>query len=166
MSIAQYDHTEDERYAENRNIEVSIPQYRHWDWWFGGCEFKPQRGQFLTKFILCCVTLDLSDNLTEMPQIGLSWKTQTIVKNSNQWEKLDFVAATGNVWNERDGGTTAWSFWTKQRCVVLTSRKKFFKNRLKFGKSKGHRFRSGIFLPQWYWFRVADPEFSTGGQLY
>ena len=28
------------------------------------------------KFILLCVTLDLSDNMTEMRQIGLSWKTQ------------------------------------------------------------------------------------------
>ena len=27
---------------------------------------------FLTKFMLCCVTLDLSDNLTEMRQIGLT----------------------------------------------------------------------------------------------
>ena len=33
-----------------------------------GCEFKPHWGQFLTKFILLCVTLDLSDNLTEMRQ--------------------------------------------------------------------------------------------------
>ena len=47
-----------------------------------GCEFKPTGGEFLTKFILfcatldlsdnLCVTLDLSDNLTEMCQIGLS----------------------------------------------------------------------------------------------
>ena len=29
------------------------------------------------KFILFCVTLDLSDNLTEMHQISLSWKTWT-----------------------------------------------------------------------------------------
>ena len=35
------------------------------------CEFKPHWGQILTKFILCCVTLDLSDNLTEMHQIVL-----------------------------------------------------------------------------------------------
>ena len=46
------------------------------DYWSGGCEFKPHWGQFSMKFILCCVTLDLSDNLTEMRQIGLSWKTQ------------------------------------------------------------------------------------------
>ena len=46
------------------------------DWWFRGCEFKPQWGQFLTKFILCCVTSDLSDNLTEIRQISLSWKTR------------------------------------------------------------------------------------------
>ena len=31
-----------------------------------GCEFKPYWGQFLTKFILFCVTSDLSDNLTEI----------------------------------------------------------------------------------------------------
>ena len=36
----------------------------------------PTEGNFLTKFILCCVTLDLSDNLTEMRLTGLSWKTQ------------------------------------------------------------------------------------------
>ena len=35
------------------------------DWWSRGCEFKPQWWQFLTKFILSCVTLDLSDNLTK-----------------------------------------------------------------------------------------------------
>ena len=32
----------------------------------------PTGGQFLTKFILFCVTLDLSDNLTEMRQTDLS----------------------------------------------------------------------------------------------
>ena len=41
----------------------------------GGHGFKPHWGQFLTKFILCCVTSDLSDNLTEMCQTGLSRKT-------------------------------------------------------------------------------------------
>ena len=46
------------------------------DWWSGGCGFKPHCGQFLTKFILCCVTSDLSDILTEMRQILLSWKTR------------------------------------------------------------------------------------------
>ena len=35
-------------------------------WWSGGCWFKPHWGKVLTKFILFCVTLDLSDNLTEM----------------------------------------------------------------------------------------------------
>ena len=35
-------------------------------------------GQFLTKFILFCITLDLSDYLTEMRQIGHSWKTQIL----------------------------------------------------------------------------------------
>ena len=45
------------------------------DWWSRGCEFKPQWWQFLKKIILCCVTSDLSDNLTEMRQTGLSWKT-------------------------------------------------------------------------------------------
>ena len=43
------------------------------EWWSGGCEFKPHWGQFLTKFILFCVTLDLSDYLTETPYRG---KTQ------------------------------------------------------------------------------------------
>ena len=32
----------------------------------------PTGGQFLMKFILCCVTLELSDNLTEMRLKGLS----------------------------------------------------------------------------------------------
>ena len=36
----------------------------------------PTGDNFLTKFILCCVTLGLSDNLTEMRRIGISWKTQ------------------------------------------------------------------------------------------
>ena len=49
------------------------------DCWSGGHEFKPPWGQFLTKFILCCVTSDLSDNLTEMRQISLSWKTRIAV---------------------------------------------------------------------------------------
>ena len=35
------------------------------EWWSRGCEFKVHWWQFLTKFILSCVTLDLSDNLTE-----------------------------------------------------------------------------------------------------
>ena len=33
-------------------------------------------GEIFDKFILFCVTLDLSDNLTQMRQTGLSWKTQ------------------------------------------------------------------------------------------
>ena len=37
---------------------------------------KPHQGQFLMKFILFCVTSDLSDNLTEM----------RIVKNSNIYD--------------------------------------------------------------------------------
>ena len=32
-------------------------------------------GRFLMKLILCCVISDLSDNLTEIRQISLSWKT-------------------------------------------------------------------------------------------
>ena len=44
----------------------------------------PTDGQFLTNFILCCVTLDLSDNLTEMRQIGLSWKTQMLLYENQQ----------------------------------------------------------------------------------
>ena len=35
-------------------------------------QFKPLWGKFLTKFILFYVTYDLSDNLTEMCQTGLS----------------------------------------------------------------------------------------------
>ena len=47
-------------------------------------------GQFLTKFILYCVTLDLSDNLTEMRQIGLSWKTQMILTDDS-WSRTQYV---------------------------------------------------------------------------
>ena len=50
-------------------------------WWFRGCEFKPHWGQYLTKFILLCVTLDLSDNLTEM----------RIVENSSDTPVLDLL---------------------------------------------------------------------------
>ena len=58
------------------NRFLASPVSRAWDWWSGGCGFKPRWGQFLTKFILCCVTLDLSDNLTEIRLKGLTWKTQ------------------------------------------------------------------------------------------
>ena len=37
------------------------------------------QGHFLTKFMLFCVTLNLSDNLTEMHQISLSWKTRFLI---------------------------------------------------------------------------------------
>ena len=49
---------------------------RAWDWWSGGGEFKSHWGQFLMKFFLCRVTLNLSDNLTDMRLKGLTWKTQ------------------------------------------------------------------------------------------
>ena len=39
----------------------------------GGCGFKPHWGQFLMKFILFCVTLDLSDFI--IWQKYVSWKT-------------------------------------------------------------------------------------------
>ena len=57
----------------NRFLASSVG--RAGDWWSEGHWFKPQWGQFLTKFILFCVASDLSDNLTEMHQSGLSWKT-------------------------------------------------------------------------------------------
>ena len=56
----------------NRFLAISVGRAE--DWWSGGCGFKPHWVQFLTKFILFCVTSDLSDNLTEMRQTGLSWK--------------------------------------------------------------------------------------------
>ena len=58
----------------NRFLPSSVG--RVWDWWSGCHGFKPHWGQFLMKFFLCCVTSDLSDNLTEMCQISLSWKTR------------------------------------------------------------------------------------------
>ena len=62
------------------------------DWWSGGCEFKPHLGQFLMKFILFYVTLDLSDNLTEMRQTGLSWKTQLEVNGEVNTQREMAVA--------------------------------------------------------------------------
>ena len=58
----------------NRFLASSVR--RAWDWWSGGCEFKPHWGQFLMKFILLCVTLDLPDNLTEMRLKGPTWKAR------------------------------------------------------------------------------------------
>ena len=46
----------------------------------GGHGFKPPGGQILTKLILCCVTSDLSDNLTEMRQTGRSRSTTAYVE--------------------------------------------------------------------------------------
>ena len=62
----------------NRFLASSVG--RAGDWCSGGRGFKPHGEQFLTKFILCCVTSDLSDNLTEMRQTGLSWKTRLTFK--------------------------------------------------------------------------------------
>ena len=69
----------------NRFLVSSVR--RAWDWWSSGCEFKPHWGQFLMKFVLFCVTLDLSDNLTEMRLKGLSWKTQLPPMISYLWQK-------------------------------------------------------------------------------
>ena len=60
----------------NRFLPSSVD--RALGWWSGGQGFKPHWVHFLTKFILLCVTLDLSDNLTEMRQISLWWKTRVI----------------------------------------------------------------------------------------
>ena len=45
----------------NRFLPSSVG--RALEWWSGGCGFKPHWGQFLMKFILFCVTLDLSEFL-------------------------------------------------------------------------------------------------------
>ena len=58
----------------NRFLPSSVG--RTLEWRSGGCRFKPHWWQFLMKFIMFCVTLDLSDNLTEMRQISLLWKTR------------------------------------------------------------------------------------------
>ena len=70
----------------NRILPNSVR--RAWDCWSGGHGFKPHWGQFLTKSILCCLTLDLSDNLTEMRLIGLTWKTQIYAQEWNEVPSL------------------------------------------------------------------------------
>ena len=60
---------------------VGVPSSeKSWIHHWVGHGFKPHWGKFLMKFILYYVTSDLSDNLTEMRQISLWWKT---------WIKLD-----------------------------------------------------------------------------
>ena len=58
----------------NRFLPSSVG--RASEWWSGGLGFKPYWDQVLTKLILFWLTLDLSNNLTEMRQICLSWKKQ------------------------------------------------------------------------------------------
>ena len=71
--------------------------------WSDDPEFKSHWGQFLTKFILFCVTFDLSNNLTEMRQIGLSSKiqldgdyTKDAVRNRNDWSRKILHNVTSN----------------------------------------------------------------------
>ena len=61
-------------FLPNRFLPSSVG--RVLEWWSGGHGFKAHRGQFLMTFIFFCVTWDLSDNLTKMRQISLSWKTR------------------------------------------------------------------------------------------
>ena len=46
----------------------------------------PTGGNFWWNIFLCCETLDLSDNLTEMSQKGLSWKTQLFLLTKEKYE--------------------------------------------------------------------------------
>ena len=73
----------------NRFLASSVGRAENW--WSGGYGFKPHYGQFLVKFILCCVTSDLSDNLTEMRQNGLSWKKNHYhsIPEINFWCKIN-----------------------------------------------------------------------------
>ena len=80
----------------NRFLASSVG--RAGDWWSGGCEFKPYWGQFLTKFILCCVTSDLSDNLTEMRQTGLLWKTRMYITLESLFNGMREVVKLGRMW--------------------------------------------------------------------
>ena len=50
----------------HRQPSSDLIQSRTLEWWSIGCGIKSHWEQFLMKFILLCVTLDLSDNLTEM----------------------------------------------------------------------------------------------------
>ena len=56
----------------------------------GGCEFIPDWEQFLTKFILFCVTLDLSDNLTGMCQAGYCEFQCNPINAKNVMQKSSF----------------------------------------------------------------------------
>ena len=64
--------------------------------------FKSHWEQFLMKFILFCVTLYLSDNLTEMRLKGLSWKTQL----------LRIIVGTGEFSCGRNVFFINWQNWT------------------------------------------------------
>ena len=72
----------------NRFLPSSV--VRALESWSGGCEFKPHWGQFLMKLILFCVTLDLSDNLTETPNVKNS-NTRENTQHSQQWYHCSFT---------------------------------------------------------------------------
>ena len=55
------------------------------EWCSGGCGFQPHWGQFLTKLILFCVTLDLSDNLIETHIVKNSIVTFTGILVTNSY---------------------------------------------------------------------------------
>ena len=94
----------------NRFLASTIGRAR--DWWSGGCECKPHWGQFLMKFILCCVTSDLSDNLTEMRQTGLSWKTRMATMESLESGVATHFGVTP-LWSMRTVSQASSQHWRK-----------------------------------------------------
>ena len=75
----------------NRFLSSSV--VRVLESWSGGCKFKPHRGQFLTKFILFCVALDLLDNLTETSNV----KNSKCLHQVLYWANCGANAHAGNV---------------------------------------------------------------------
>ena len=66
-------------------------------WRSGGPGFQPHWGQFLTKFILFCVTLNLSDNLTKTPNVKNSTGCVSFGNLRNAKSPFSFVCKKWSV---------------------------------------------------------------------